>query len=119
MRIIVCGDRNWTDRAAIYEKMATVRRRVVGPITVIEGGAPGADTLAASCARQLGMEVIEVPANWAKHGKAAGPIRNKLMLSLEPDLVLAFHPDLTQSKGTKNMCEQAAQAGVKVHIFNE
>jgi hypothetical protein len=48
------------------------------------------------------MPVIAMPADWANHGKAAGPIRNRKMLDLKPDLVLAFHADLTNSKGTKD-----------------
>jgi hypothetical protein len=32
------------------------------------------------------------------------------MLDLEPDCVLAFHPDLERSKGTANMVRQAKAA---------
>ena len=49
-------------------------------------------------------------ADWEKHGKAAGPKRNKRMLEWKPDLVVAF----PGGKGTANMVQQARQAGVEV-----
>jgi hypothetical protein len=91
----------------------------VGPITVIEGGANGADLLARSCATQLGMDVEEYAAEWSRYGKAAGPRRNQAMLDSAIHQVLAFHPDLSKSKGTRDMVQRAAQAGVPVHIFTE
>jgi len=119
MRVLVCGDRNWTNRASIYSQLQLLRKLHVGPITVIEGGANGADTLAKSCAWQLQMDVEEYPADWARFGKSAGPKRNQLMLDTGIHKVLAFHPDLSKSKGTKDMVNRAAQAGVPVFIFTE
>jgi len=119
MRVLVCGDRNWTNRASIYRELLELRKKHVGPITVIAGGCRGADTLATSCAWQLNMDVEEYPANWGTQGRAAGPIRNQLMLKTGIHLVLAFHPNLSESKGTKDMVNRAASAGVPVHIFTE
>jgi hypothetical protein len=39
------------------------------------------------------------------------------MLLDGPDLVLAFHDDISKSKGTRNMVDQAMKAGVKVVII--
>jgi len=119
MRVLVCGDRNWTNRASIYTQLYLLRQLHIGPITVIEGGANGADKLAASCAWQLQMNVEEYRADWSHFGKAAGPKRNQAMLDTGIHLVLAFHPDLSKSKGTKDMTNRAAQAGVTVKIFTE
>ncbi len=48
---------------------------------------------------------------WADYGKAAGPIRNALMLSEgRPRCVIAF----PGGKGTRNMLKLAYQAGVEV-----
>lgn len=59
--------------------------------------------------------MIEFPALWDKHGRAAGPIRNTQMLDEgRPDLVLAFHRDLSESKGTRNMVEQSVKANLPV-----
>lgn len=58
------------------------------------------------------------PADWNKYGKVAGPIRNSEMLKLHPDidLVLAFHDDLSESKGTRDMVHKAQKAGIEVWV---
>ena len=51
------------------------------PITaVISGKAPGADTLGEKWAHMNNVPVVPFPADWSKHGRAAGPIRNQQML---------------------------------------
>jgi hypothetical protein len=111
-RILICGDRNWLDHRLIWTVLCEFKKDL-GITTVIEGGAKGADTSSALAGRLLGLAIREHPALWSQHGKAAGPIRNRLMLKDEPELVVAFHDDLTNSKGTKNMCQLAIMAGVK------
>lgn len=100
------------------------------PFVVIEGDATGADKIAGMWATQsplhpppdedTGYGCAELmhecyPANWNKHGKAAGPIRNTQMLvEGKPTLVLAFSNDFSQSRGTNNMIEQAKKADLPV-----
>jgi hypothetical protein len=36
----------------------------------------------------------------------------------KPDLVIAFHANLEESKGTKNMVSQAEKAGIACHVYN-
>ena len=112
MKVLICGDRDWTDREAIREWLCKLQDW--GYDAVIEGGARGADTIAGEEARRMGMEVEVHPARWDLYGKGAGPIRNRAMLEEKPDLVLAFHSDLTSSKGTANMVGLAKQAGITV-----
>ena len=81
--------------------------------------AGGADKIAGEIATVFGLKVIPYPANWSAYGKAAGCVRNQLMLDREhPDEVWAFHEDLENSKGTKDMVERAEQAGIKVRKFS-
>lgn len=57
-------------------------------------------------------------AEWNKYGKSAGPIRNKKMIDEgNPDIVIAYHDDIENSKGTKNMITQAKDKGIKVQII--
>ena len=57
-------------------------------------------------------------ADWDKHGKAAGAIRNREMLKKgQPNLVIAFHTALQQSKGTRDMVELAKKAGIETFVF--
>ena len=49
---------------------------------LIHGNAKGADAAIAGAAYQLGWPCIGISADWLKHGKAAGPIRNGQLLQL-------------------------------------
>ena len=78
---------------------------------VIHGDPLGADRFAGGWARLRGIEEIPFPADWAAHGRAAGPIRNKRMLDEgRPDLVVAF----PGGRGTANMVQQAMDPGLPV-----
>lgn len=114
MRLLVCGSRDFSDRPFLYAALD----RLTGIEVLIEGEAPGADTLAREWATERGIPVLKFPAAWRKHGKAAGPMRNKQMLDEgKPDLVVAFIcKPLTASRGTNNMITQANKAGVEVRI---
>jgi hypothetical protein len=91
-------------------------------------------------AASRGIPCDHYPANWDKYNKAAGPLRNNDMLEgrhdpcqnclrprhgmgqclcipLYPDVVLAFHPSLNESKGTKDMVTRSREAGVLVYTF--
>lgn len=114
MRLLVCGDRYWTDKTSI---LSEIKR--LSPSVVIEGEAPGADSIARECANELGIGVLSFPAEWELYGHAAGPIRNAQMLREgKPDMVLAFHDDLQKSKGTLDMVRQAGRMRVKVVLWS-
>lgn len=113
MRLLVCGDRNWTDKEIIRAAL-----QKYDPEVVIEGEAPGADLLAREVALELGIDVVAFPANWTKYGKAAGPIRNGRMLKEgRPDFVLALHNDLRRSRGTIDMIRQTLRRKKLVRLI--
>jgi hypothetical protein len=116
MNVLVCGDRNWTDRASLFRALTVLDLTSEKPITgVVEGEATGADTMAREWADQTGIKVLSFPANWRKYGKAAGPMRNQQMLDEgKPELVVYFHPDLANSRGTGDMVRRAKKAGIEV-----
>ena len=113
--ILICGSRNWYNRAAIQREM-----RRFGPLTdtIMHGAASGADTIAGNLGYSMGFNVRAYPAQWEKYGRAAGPIRNQLMLDQGPDLVLAFHENIDESKGTAHMERIAKAKGVPVEVFS-
>jgi hypothetical protein len=116
MKLLICGDREWADKAAIKAKLQTIMLQY-DTITVIHGAARGADTLAGEAAKELGMTVEEFPADWKTYGRSAGPYRNRQMIRQQPDEVWAFHDNLRESKGTKDMVRVASQLGFKVKFF--
>lgn len=114
MKILVCGDRNWTDIEKIFDILSQYPKDTI----IIEGEANGADKIASIIAKELGMTVESYPAEWGKYGKAAGPLRNRKMLEIgKPDKVLAFHNNISTSKGTKNMISIAKKANILVELY--
>ncbi len=84
-------------------------------MTIIHGDCPrGADALADTWREVPGLHIDPHPANWDKHGRSAGPIRNREMLKEKPDLVIAFTDDLESSRGTKDCVTEAGRLGIPV-----
>ena len=135
-KVLICGSRTFgqDDR---YGRPDPVRVQMIrqvlqdlkaeyygkGTLRIIEGAAKGADTIAGCVADELGLEVVEYPAQWDKHGRGAGPIRNTQMLvEGKPDLVIAFSDimpvgaNIPITPGTQDMVVKAIRAGVGVQI---
>lgn len=115
MRLLICGDRNWTNKQLILDVIGAIRPK---PIVVICGGAQGADKLAAEVAIELKIPLQEFMAKWEQLGKAAGPIRNQTMLREgKPTLVIAFHDDIKASKGTAHMLYISKYNKIKTRLY--
>lgn len=109
-RVLVCGGRDYTNTDRLFDELDAQHQ--VAPIdAIISGNAPGADRLAEQWATENGIEVVRCPADWKKHGRAAGVIRNQLMLTQHrPTEVIAF----PGGKGTADMITRAQRAMVPV-----
>lgn len=119
LRVLICGDREWENIRLILDHLKLLHLQC-GFDVLIEGEARGADTIARNCGKYIGMTVLRYPANWKKYKLAAGPIRNQQMLDEgKPDLVVAFHNNITESKGTKDMIERTKKAGIPYYIIKE
>jgi hypothetical protein len=110
MRVLVCGGRDYHDRARVFAVLDKLHAEV-GIDVIIEGGAKGADQLAAIWSDKPGVDLERFEADWENQGSFAGPMRNRRMLEIgQPDLVVAF----PGGRGTANMIRQARKAGVEV-----
>lgn len=110
MIILICGGRDFpVDKIEAFDKylddLATETIDII-----VEGGARGVDALAKAWGKSRGVHVATVEALWKTFDKGAGPRRNKAMLLLKPDLVIAFEG----GNGTADMVRQANRHGVKV-----
>ncbi len=119
MRVLICGSRNWKEEDVLQEyRIETYIKTLPSNTVVIHGAAPGADMVADRVARERGHTVIEFEAKWDLYGDSAGPIRNQRMLDVgKPDRVAAFHEDIVNSKGTKDMIDRARKAMLPIEVF--
>ena len=117
-RILVCGGRDFLDYLKLRDVLDSLINDLEDPsnVVIIQGGAKGADFLAkvyAYCWGWGGLMCEEYPADWRKHGKGAGSIRNQQMLDEgRPNLVVAF----PGGSGTADMVRRARKAGVEVIV---
>lgn len=85
-------------------------------LLIVQGGAAGADRLTQQWAtlRMIGYETWH--ADWEKHGKAAGPIRNTEMITKSgAKTLVAFWSG--GSPGTRDSIETARKTGLRVRVF--
>ena len=113
MRLIIAGSRHFEDDE-LFEASVVQWIEDHGPITeVISGMALGADSLGYSYAVRNKIPVECFPADWAAHGRAAGPIRNGQMAK-RGEALLAFKAPT--SKGTAGMIKLAEKNGLDITI---
>ena len=119
MRILVTGSRDWDDSDAIDSAMwhawLDAGQPPIGSVTLVHGCARGADTIAASIARKVGMAIEEHPAAWDTRGRAAGVIRNSKMVDAGADVCLAFIRN--RSRGATHCANAAERAGIETRRF--
>ena len=114
--IFVTGDRHWRAMDAIRH----VLQRHEPGAWVIQGGATGADHRAEVAALEVGHQPLTMLAPWGFHGRKAGPLRNREMAKLLRILrdagaeitAYAFHDDLRESKGTRDMVGLLDKLGI-------
>jgi len=111
-RVLITGSRSWQPTALVNAILARLVRRYGHHLVIVHGACNGVDRTFAVACRSQGVADEPHPAAWDKHGKAAGPIRNREMLESGAAFCLAFHPTLATSKGTGDMVRQVLDAGV-------
>lgn len=112
--IVVSGSRDWNDKEAVFDELMVFPRGTV----LAHGDCRGLDRIAGAIGTKFGFVVHARPADWDKHGNAAGMIRNGQMLAeFEPDLVICFHDDIRSSRGTKDMLNKAVAGGYPVRLI--
>ena len=110
MKVIIAGSRNIVDyevvKEAIEESQFTLK-------TVVSGGAKGVDSLGEQYAEAMNIPLHVYKADWERHGRAAGPIRNRKMAE-NADALIAIWDG--KSRGTKNMIETAQKLKLLVYV---
>jgi hypothetical protein len=111
--VLVCGGRDYTDKAFFDAFMD--REHGVYVIThVIHGAYRGADTLAHNWALSRGVQPIACEANWKLQGKRAGPLRNLRMAELRPHWGYAF----PGGGGTAGMVDLLREREIEITVID-
>jgi hypothetical protein len=131
--VIICGGRRHERFTQAQLEWLIILKERLAITEVVEGGAQqwdgdaqawlGADYHARLWAKNNGIDVRTFWANWDKHGKAAGPIRNGAMKDYllyrqaqggQSIAVIAFNGE----RGTGDMIQQATDAGIQVYAWH-
>ncbi|TVR36947.1 MAG: DUF2493 domain-containing protein [Cryomorphaceae bacterium] len=114
MKVIIAGGRNFEDYVGLC--LACDKALLHSKVSeVVSGAAHGADKLGEKYAAENGYFIRQFPANWSKHGRGAGPVRNAQMAGYA-DMLIAFWDGV--SSGTKNMIDTAKRAGLEVIVYH-
>lgn len=125
MRVLITGSRDWEGLAAenrVYRVLDAVQAlayQLGQPLVLVHGDCPtGADQCADRWGRRRepGVTVEPHPADWTKYGKAAGPIRNKIMVELGADMCIGFLKD--GSDGTSGTLKLAEHENIPTFVIN-
>jgi len=112
MKLIIAGGRDYNLYPEDIRKLSQIHAHY-GPVTeVVSGCASGADAGGEWWAKETGIPVKRFSADWSKHGRAAGPIRNRHMAEYA-DAVALF----PGGAGTASMKAEAIRSGIKVFDF--
>lgn len=109
-RVIFSGSREFRDPEPVRMALESLRKK--GDWRVVHGAARGLDSLAGELAPGYSFEVEAHPAEWDKHKRAAGHIRNQKMVDLGALVAFAF--PLGESRGTRDFIRRARAAQIPV-----
>ena len=125
VRVIVSGSRYYKNYKQLADKLDEVILKLMdegigkSDIEIVSGGCRGADELGERFAKESCLRCSIFPADWGKHGKAAGPVRNEQMAAYASEadkgILVAF--PIGDSIGTRNMIKKAKQYDLKVEVI--
>jgi len=110
MKVIIAGGRDYHEYDTLLE---AIKDSGFDITTVISGGAKGVDALGEQYAEGMNIPLNVYHADWERNGRAAGPIRHRMMAD-NGDALIAISDG--ESRGTKNMIETATKLGLLVYV---
>jgi len=117
MKLIVAGGRDFTNTSYMQQSLSSITFPFEPDeqITLVCGMARGADITAHKLWLSLSFPIIEMPADWNRHGRSAGFIRNSQM-AVKADALVAFWDQ--KSRGTEHMINTMKKFSKPVWVFH-
>jgi hypothetical protein len=118
IKLIIAGSRDFNDYLFLEKEILIFLKKYKKKdenVIIISGRARGADKLGEQFADKFRLRKILKPANWKKYSKAAGHIRNEEMAKIATHCIVFWNGE---SKGTKNMIDNAEKYQLKLNIIN-
>lgn len=109
--LLVYGGRGYKNQTKLYAVLDEVWQRA-GCTHVLQGGATGADALAANWAMESNVPCDTERAQWSHYGPSAGPKRNQRMLD-EYNVIQAV--EFPGGSGTADMRKRLRAAGINIY----
>lgn len=114
MKLIIAGGRD-IDEEIAYGEIVSLRAQnhvICHADEIVSGKCPtGADLAGEEYAEFYDIPVKAFPADWKKHGRAAGPIRNREMAEYADALLLLWDG---KSRGSASMKKEMQRLGKPV-----
>lgn len=111
MNVMITGSRGWKNGCAIQDRLDALPTHA----RLMQGGAKGADLIAADWAHRHGRVCRQFSPDWNRPSPERYHERNDAMLK-EADLVLAFWDG--SSPGTKSVIKKARDQGIPVEVIS-
>ena len=112
MKLIIAGGRSYRLSDVDRKVLHNLANNEIEVTEVVHGDCSGVDMDGEYWAESRGLPFKRFPANWQKHGKSAGPIRNREMAEYA-DAVALF----PGGRGTNSMHKEAVKAGLRIFDF--
>ena len=112
--LAIVGTRTFNDYKLLKKKVDEINKKTKINM-IVSGGCTGTDKLAEKYAKENKIPTKIFIPNWKKYNKAAGPIRNKLIVE-SSDKVIAFWDQV--SKGTLSSINLAKQMNKELVVIN-
>ena len=114
--ILIAGSRSWQDYQSLkqaWQDCLAKHNLSKYAVTIVSGGAQGADKLAERLAQEEGIAIEIYRPDWQRHGNKAGMIRNAEMVAKAQQLIALWDG---QSKGTAMTINTARRKGLSITV---
>ena len=133
IKIGIVGSRKWTNKKKVQDALDQCLGRYGNQLTVVSGGAKGADSLGRQVALEKNLPYIEYnpaheawneysgkPKDWyGKEYKVGNFFERNTFIAEDSDILFAFIPDGHQSNGTMDTVNKALKLKKWVVLVTE